>query len=174
MKEESEFVLVRDIEETAACRICLERGEPDSYMCVPCNCLGSVRYIHRECLEEWIRQCGATECEICHSSYNENWVQWAQENNYIRSHQEVQEQPLGQPGEFPMVRLLWANLCLVFFLLMIIEVFNEPRVISETAMEILSQGFRVSLVLAVFCGFGLTLFNRSILGINMLPEAEFY
>lgn len=84
-EDDKELILVREIEELAHCRICLERGDPDDYMCLPCNCAGSIKYIHPDCLKEWIKSSGTVECEICHSLYKRRWTMWAYENNLIRS-----------------------------------------------------------------------------------------
>lgn len=56
---------------------------------VPCSCQGSIKFVHTSCLEEWIKQSGAIECEICHEMYNQEWVQWAIEHDYVKK--ETQE-----------------------------------------------------------------------------------
>lgn len=38
------------------CRICLEEEETDDNFIVPCKCNGSVKYIHRKCLDMWRSQ----------------------------------------------------------------------------------------------------------------------
>eukprot|EP00357_Protocruzia_adherens_P014479 CAMPEP_0115018904 /NCGR_PEP_ID=MMETSP0216-20121206/29113_1 /TAXON_ID=223996 /ORGANISM="Protocruzia adherens, Strain Boccale" /LENGTH=248 /DNA_ID=CAMNT_0002390247 /DNA_START=116 /DNA_END=862 /DNA_ORIENTATION=+ len=73
------------IHEGIVCRICLDAGEgPESEMCIPCKCVGSVRYIHVFCLKEWIRERGSLNCEICHTQYKERWSVWAYAHNLIR------------------------------------------------------------------------------------------
>jgi len=66
--------------ETRKCRICLS---DEGTMIAACNCTGSVRYTHEECLRDWIlhrsarRRSGEMplqdeiiKCEICHAPYN--------------------------------------------------------------------------------------------------------
>ena len=38
-------------------------------MCAPCECTGSIKYIHVKCLKEWIKECKLVTCELCHSDY---------------------------------------------------------------------------------------------------------
>ena len=40
----------------AICRICLDgdlKDEPDNPLISPCNCSGSMKYVHLECLATW-------------------------------------------------------------------------------------------------------------------------
>jgi RING-variant domain len=58
------------------CRICFE-GEED--LISPCSCSGSIKWVHRSCLDKWRNQCRSSEsehfhnqsqrCEICHFYY---------------------------------------------------------------------------------------------------------
>lgn len=76
------------------CRICLEsislKGDekPEIHMkngvTSPCKCAGSVKLIHIRCLKEWIKAKGSIQCEICHSLYSSQWIEWAFEKNYIK------------------------------------------------------------------------------------------
>jgi len=38
-------------------------------MCAPCECIGSVKYIHVTCLKEWIKEKRSIKCELCGSNY---------------------------------------------------------------------------------------------------------
>lgn len=51
------------------CRICIDLGEADARMCAPCECIGSVKYIHVTCLKEWIKEKRSIKCELCGSNY---------------------------------------------------------------------------------------------------------
>lgn len=65
------------------CRICLSEEEADNCLISPCNCTGSMKYIHENCLKEWLegkKHMKETEfvnsyiwknleCEICKTSY---------------------------------------------------------------------------------------------------------
>ena len=43
------------IESGKACRICLDEAEDvDNPFIAPCNCAGSMRFIHLQCLREWL------------------------------------------------------------------------------------------------------------------------
>ena len=50
--------------ETAECRICQERERIDKLES-PCACSGSLKYVHRSCLERWANEKGNSTCEIC-------------------------------------------------------------------------------------------------------------
>ena len=49
-----------------ACRICYEPGELISV----CECSGTMKYVHEECIVKWIRLSQRETCEICHGSFN--------------------------------------------------------------------------------------------------------
>jgi len=53
----------------ADCRICLMDDSLDQ-LCSPCNCQGSVKWVHATCLEHWCRERGSLKCEICHCAYD--------------------------------------------------------------------------------------------------------
>lgn len=50
------------------CRICFESEPPE--LISPCDCNGTIKWVHRECLETWIKASGSKECEICKKEYN--------------------------------------------------------------------------------------------------------
>eukprot|EP00347_Sterkiella_histriomuscorum_P004640 403359685 len=69
------------------CRICLERITnifTTSDVTSPCKCAGSVKFIHVNCLKQWVKSKGSISCEICHSLYSQQWIEWAFEKNYIK------------------------------------------------------------------------------------------
>lgn len=49
------------------CRICLDTDNP-FLMTAPCNCRGSAEFIHRTCLEEYIRHFPDGVCRVCQTS----------------------------------------------------------------------------------------------------------
>ena len=60
-------------EPVADCRICLEsadhsEGRP---LVVPCECAGTCKYVHRDCLEHWVLERGSSSCEVCKAPYKE-------------------------------------------------------------------------------------------------------
>ena len=59
-----------DDDDGPACRICFEHG---GELFAPCACTGSMRYVHRSCLDEWrVRSANPhsfARCDQCHASY---------------------------------------------------------------------------------------------------------
>ena len=57
------------------CRICLDEDDQKDLIS-PCNCAGSTKYVHRDCLENWratnINEDNYKRCEICLSLIFEN------------------------------------------------------------------------------------------------------
>ncbi|KXS21420.1 hypothetical protein M427DRAFT_142474 [Gonapodya prolifera JEL478] len=58
-----------DDDEEEFCRVC-RAGTEDSPLYHPCKCSGSMRYVHQECLEEWLSHSGKKNCEICGHTFN--------------------------------------------------------------------------------------------------------
>lgn len=64
--------LLREVDDAAACRVCQCGSEGSEELLSPCLCKGSVRWVHRVCLDEWRGVGGrparrATSCELCGS-----------------------------------------------------------------------------------------------------------
>lgn len=69
----------KEAPEEVICRICLSEDEPGNPIISPCKCIGSVRYIHLKCVQEWLESkkhkketpyvnsyiWRGLECEIC-------------------------------------------------------------------------------------------------------------
>eukprot|EP00826_Nyctotherus_ovalis_P054625 TRINITY_DN7168_c0_g1_i6.p1 TRINITY_DN7168_c0_g1~~TRINITY_DN7168_c0_g1_i6.p1 ORF type:complete len:376 (-),score=76.46 TRINITY_DN7168_c0_g1_i6:101-1228(-) len=88
-KSEEEKCLIAAVEEFSdaevKCRICLrsENTEEEQIVCSPCKCLGSVRYVHLNCLRRWLKNqliereneyfhsysWQELNCDICHAPY---------------------------------------------------------------------------------------------------------
>ncbi|KAK6045688.1 zinc finger, C3HC4 type [Cooperia oncophora] len=49
------------------CRVC--RGE-DGHLYYPCLCTGSIKYVHQECLTEWLKYSKKEVCELCNYKYS--------------------------------------------------------------------------------------------------------
>ncbi|KAL3000723.1 hypothetical protein AAZX31_09G229000 [Glycine max] len=61
-----------ETEEKGECRYCQEE-DLVSNMESPCNCNGSVKYVHRRCIDQWYNSKGRMIlCEICRKPYNPN------------------------------------------------------------------------------------------------------
>lgn len=56
----------------SVCKICLE-DDMSSTVLSPCRCIGSVKYVHEDCLKTWIlakrRDIRTSSCEICNTHY---------------------------------------------------------------------------------------------------------
>ncbi|XP_030751678.1 E3 ubiquitin-protein ligase MARCH6 [Sitophilus oryzae] len=47
------------------CRVCRSEGGPDRLLFHPCICTGSIKWIHQECLVQWMRYSRKEYCELC-------------------------------------------------------------------------------------------------------------
>lgn len=55
------------------CRICLEDHQSGPLLSV-CDCSGSCKHVHRDCLQKWIDVSHSTHCELCRAEYTHNYV----------------------------------------------------------------------------------------------------
>ena len=61
----------QDKQESDSCRVCMESSEETSQLIKPCNCKGSVEFIHFHCLKEWMDYSHDDDvCEICKTKYH--------------------------------------------------------------------------------------------------------
>ena len=47
------------------CRLCHGQGTNDEPLISPCNCLGTMRYLHQSCLQRLIKNENIKSCELC-------------------------------------------------------------------------------------------------------------
>ena len=47
------------------CKICHCGGEANVSLIAPCYCSGSLKYVHQECLQRWIKSSDIKRCELC-------------------------------------------------------------------------------------------------------------
>ena len=47
------------------CRICRMEAEDDWPLYHPCRCSGSIKYVHQDCLQQWMQHSSITFCELC-------------------------------------------------------------------------------------------------------------
>ena len=40
-------------------------GEDDWPLFFPCKCSGSIKYVHQDCLQTWMKHSKITSCELC-------------------------------------------------------------------------------------------------------------
>ncbi|KAI9062714.1 hypothetical protein FKP32DRAFT_1667072 [Trametes sanguinea] len=57
-------------EEQDTCRICSAPAEPDQPLFHPCKCSGTIRYIHQDCLTEWLAHSKKKTCDVCKYPYS--------------------------------------------------------------------------------------------------------
>eukprot|EP01134_Creolimax_fragrantissima_P005240 CFRG5240T1 len=51
------------------CRFCRSESTPEQPLFHPCLCMGSIKYIHQECLVQWLNLSGKSECELCNHTF---------------------------------------------------------------------------------------------------------
>ncbi|WWD21007.1 hypothetical protein CI109_105488 [Kwoniella shandongensis] len=56
-------------EEGDVCRVCRVEGDEENPLIYPCKCSGSVRFVHPDCLKQWLAQSQKKYCEICGHKY---------------------------------------------------------------------------------------------------------
>ena len=51
------------------CRFCWEGGNVSEFVS-PCECSGSMKFVHIECIQKWIKESRSRTCNVCNSKYN--------------------------------------------------------------------------------------------------------
>uniref|UniRef100_A0A3B3XBN2 E3 ubiquitin-protein ligase MARCHF6 n=1 Tax=Poecilia mexicana TaxID=48701 RepID=A0A3B3XBN2_9TELE len=52
-------------EEADICRVCRSEGTQEKPLYHPCVCTGSIKFIHQECLLQWLKHSRKEYCELC-------------------------------------------------------------------------------------------------------------
>ncbi|KAI7906868.1 uncharacterized protein BX663DRAFT_547977 [Cokeromyces recurvatus] len=52
-------------EEEEICRVCRSESTSEQPLFHPCKCAGSIKYVHQECLIEWLSHSRKKYCELC-------------------------------------------------------------------------------------------------------------
>ncbi|XP_018426936.1 PREDICTED: E3 ubiquitin-protein ligase MARCH6-like, partial [Nanorana parkeri] len=52
-------------EEEDICRVCRSEGTTEKPLYHPCVCTGSIKFIHQECLVQWLKHSRKEYCELC-------------------------------------------------------------------------------------------------------------
>lgn len=52
------------------CRVCRSEGSPEKPLYHPCICTGSIKYIHQECLLQWLKYSRKEYCELCNHRFS--------------------------------------------------------------------------------------------------------
>lgn len=54
----------------AFCRICRGEATPSEPLYHPCKCRGSIKFVHQDCLQEWIAQSTKPPvCDLCNTPF---------------------------------------------------------------------------------------------------------
>jgi E3 ubiquitin-protein ligase MARCH6 len=56
-------------EDGDSCRICRGEGTTEQPLFYPCKCNGSIRFVHQECLMEWLAHSQKKYCELCKTPF---------------------------------------------------------------------------------------------------------
>lgn len=59
----------QDKDDADTCRICRGESTPEEPLFYPCKCSGSIKYVHQECLMEWLSHSQKKYCELCKTSF---------------------------------------------------------------------------------------------------------
>lgn len=51
------------------CRICRSESTPEEPLFYPCKCSGSIKFVHQECLMEWLSHSRKKHCELCKTPF---------------------------------------------------------------------------------------------------------
>lgn len=51
------------------CRICRGEGTPAEPLFYPCKCSGSIKFVHQDCLMEWLSHSQRKHCELCKTPF---------------------------------------------------------------------------------------------------------
>ncbi|WCJ17737.1 RING/U-box superfamily protein [Euphorbia peplus] len=59
-----------DEEEGDVCRICRNPGDAENPLRYPCACSGSIKFVHQDCLLQWLNHSNARQCEVCKHAFS--------------------------------------------------------------------------------------------------------
>ncbi len=57
------------LEDADTCRICRGEGSKEEPLFYPCKCSGSIKFVHQNCLMEWLSHSQKKHCELCKTSF---------------------------------------------------------------------------------------------------------
>ncbi|RPB02050.1 hypothetical protein L873DRAFT_1674372 [Choiromyces venosus 120613-1] len=52
------------------CRICRSEGSREEPLFYPCKCSGSIKFVHQDCLLEWLQHSQKKHCELCKTPFH--------------------------------------------------------------------------------------------------------
>ncbi|KAF8404991.1 hypothetical protein HHK36_009886 [Tetracentron sinense] len=59
-----------DDDEEDVCRICRNPGDAENPLRYPCACSGSIKFVHQDCLLQWLNHSNARQCEVCKHAFS--------------------------------------------------------------------------------------------------------
>ncbi|CAF1959672.1 unnamed protein product [Rotaria magnacalcarata] len=65
----NEVNVENDAADVDICRVCRCEGSFDRPLFYPCLCHGSIRYVHDDCLIQWLKVSRKEECELCGTKF---------------------------------------------------------------------------------------------------------
>lgn len=69
LMENCEKNLLKSEQDPPTCRICLGEESDLGLFVSPCNCRGTLRFVHPTCLKQWIQTSGRGRCSTCRQNY---------------------------------------------------------------------------------------------------------
>ncbi|KAG5304184.1 RING finger domain-containing protein [Histoplasma capsulatum G186AR] len=59
----------RSVDEYDTCRICRGEGTEEEQLYYPCKCSGSIKFVHQDCLMQWLSHSQKKYCELCKTPF---------------------------------------------------------------------------------------------------------
>ena len=60
----------KNLDESDTCRICRGEGSEEEPLFYPCKCSGSIKFVHQNCLMEWLSHSQKKHCELCKTPFH--------------------------------------------------------------------------------------------------------
>lgn len=60
----------KSLDEPDTCRICRGEGSHEEPLFYPCKCSGSIKFVHQNCLMEWLSHSQKKHCELCKTPFH--------------------------------------------------------------------------------------------------------
>ena len=60
----------KSLDEPDTCRICRGEGSHGEPLFYPCKCSGSIKFVHQNCLMEWLSHSQKKHCELCKTPFH--------------------------------------------------------------------------------------------------------
>ncbi|KAL8970243.1 MAG: hypothetical protein Q9183_001611, partial [Haloplaca sp. 2 TL-2023] len=59
----------KSMDDPDTCRICRSEGSIEETLFYPCKCSGSIKFVHQNCLMEWLSHSQKKHCELCKTPF---------------------------------------------------------------------------------------------------------